>query len=49
MQHIGVPLDVKVSLDEFRQALGNSHYTARTLGHSRRLLLLYLAGHQNGE
>ncbi|XP_006820960.1 cilia- and flagella-associated protein 54-like [Saccoglossus kowalevskii] len=42
-----VPLDVTDSLTSLRDALDVSHYVARALQHSRKLLVLYLAGQQN--
>ncbi|XP_077980140.1 cilia- and flagella-associated protein 54-like [Glandiceps talaboti] len=42
-----VPLDIKDSLSTLREALDVSHYVARALQHSRKLMVLYLAGHQN--
>ena len=44
-----VPLDVSHGLQELRQSLSQTAYTARALQHSRRLLVLYLAGQMNGE
>ncbi|KAK6177089.1 hypothetical protein SNE40_015265 [Patella caerulea] len=44
---ISVPLDYEYSLDTLRQVLSKSHYSARALHHSRKLLVLYLAGQQN--
>ncbi|XP_059167715.1 cilia- and flagella-associated protein 54-like [Physella acuta] len=42
-----VPLDVDLSLATMRETLAQSHYTARALQHSRKLLCIYLAGQQN--
>ncbi|KAK7503699.1 hypothetical protein BaRGS_00005238, partial [Batillaria attramentaria] len=42
-----VPLDTSLSLASLRDTLEKSHYTARALQHSRKLLILYLAGQQN--
>ncbi|KAK7102964.1 hypothetical protein V1264_021114 [Littorina saxatilis] len=42
-----VPLDTNMSLETMRAVLGQSRYTARALHHSRKLLVLYLAGQQN--
>lgn len=42
-----VPLNINTSLSALREALDKSTYTARALRHSRRLLVLYLAGQQN--
>ncbi|XP_064633928.1 cilia- and flagella-associated protein 54-like isoform X3 [Lineus longissimus] len=47
MKNISVPLDVEASLDSLRVALDASQYTARALFHSRKLMVLYLAGQQN--
>ncbi|XP_055883699.1 cilia- and flagella-associated protein 54-like isoform X2 [Biomphalaria glabrata] len=44
-----VPLDIDISLKTFRETLSQSHYTARALQHSRKLLCLYLAGLQNAQ
>ncbi|ESO99725.1 hypothetical protein LOTGIDRAFT_238729 [Lottia gigantea] len=44
---ICVPLDYDYSLDTLRQVLDQSRYAARALRHSRKMLVLYLAGQQN--
>ena len=44
-----VPLDTSLSLETLRGILKQSRYTARALQHSRKLLILYLAGQQNCE
>ncbi|XP_074644089.1 cilia- and flagella-associated protein 54-like [Tubulanus polymorphus] len=46
-KNIRVPLDIDGSLNELCTALDKSQYTARALQHSRKLLVLYLAGQQN--
>lgn len=46
---VSVPLDVNKSLQALHQALELKHHTARSLDHSRQLLLCYLAGQQEGE
>ena len=46
---VSVPLDVNKSLQALHQALELKHHTARSLEHSRQLLLCYLAGQQEGE
>ncbi|XP_071960070.1 cilia- and flagella-associated protein 54-like [Antedon mediterranea] len=46
MKLVCVPLDVTDSLQNFRQALDTCYYTSRALQHSRKLLVLYLAGQQ---
>lgn len=46
---VSVPLDVNKSLQTLHQALDLKHHTARSLEHSRQLLLCYLAGQQEGE
>ncbi|XP_033102653.1 cilia- and flagella-associated protein 54-like isoform X3 [Anneissia japonica] len=46
MKLVCVPLDVADSLQNFRQALDICYYTSRALQHSRKLLILYLAGQQ---
>lgn len=46
---VSVPLDVNKSLQTLHQALELKHHTARSLEHSRQLLLCYLAGQQEGE
>ena len=43
-----VPLNVTQSLSALRETLGQSHYTARALRHTHKLLMLYLAGQMNG-
>ncbi|XP_064604908.1 cilia- and flagella-associated protein 54-like isoform X2 [Liolophura sinensis] len=48
-QLVSVPLDVMGTLESLRAALDQSNYTARALQHSRKLLVLYLAGQQNVE
>ncbi|PFX16137.1 Uncharacterized protein C12orf55-like [Stylophora pistillata] len=45
---VSVPLDVNKSLQALHQALELKHHTARSLDHSRQLLLCYLAGQQEG-
>ena len=49
LRNVCVPLDVNISLQSLREALDKSQYTTRSLQHSRRLLILYLAGQQNGK
>nr|XP_022298605.1 cilia- and flagella-associated protein 54-like isoform X4 [Crassostrea virginica] len=44
---VSVPLDVPLSLQTLREVLDKSQYTCRALHHSRKLLILYLAGQQN--
>ena len=46
---VSVPLDVNKSLQALHQALELKHHTARSLDHSRQLLLCYLAGQQEGK
>ena len=46
---VSVPLDINDSLQTLHQALDMKHHTARSLEHSRQLLLCYLAGQQEGE
>lgn len=46
---VSVPLDVPLSLQTLREVLDKSQYTCRALHHSRKLLILYLAGQQNSE
>ncbi|KAJ7381666.1 hypothetical protein OS493_039772 [Desmophyllum pertusum] len=43
---VSVPLDVNNSLQALHQLLELKHHTARSLEHSRQLLLCYLAGQQ---
>ncbi|CAC5396095.1 unnamed protein product [Mytilus coruscus] len=44
---VSVPLDIPHSLQTLRDVLDKSQYTSRALQHSRKLLMLYLAGQQN--
>ncbi|XP_056000170.1 cilia- and flagella-associated protein 54-like isoform X4 [Ostrea edulis] len=44
---VSVPLDIPLSLHTLREVLDKSQYTCRALHHSRKLLILYLAGQQN--
>ena len=46
---VSVPLDVPLSLQTLREVLDKSQYTCRALHHSRKLLILYLAGQQNSK
>lgn len=46
---VSVPLNINDSLQTLHQALELKHHTARSLEHSRQLLLCYLAGQQEGE
>ena len=46
---ISVPININDSLQALHQALDLKHHTARSLEHSRQLLLCYLAGQQEGE
>ncbi|VDH93978.1 Hypothetical predicted protein, partial [Mytilus galloprovincialis] len=43
---VSVPLDIPHSLQTLRDVLDKSQYTSRALQHSRKLLMLYLAGQQ---
>eukprot|EP00794_Sanderia_malayensis_P006315 gene6315-7038_t len=45
---VSVPLNIEDNLDRLHQLLDTKYYSARALEHSRRLLVLYLAGKQNG-
>ncbi|KAK3102398.1 hypothetical protein FSP39_011137 [Pinctada imbricata] len=44
---VSVPMDLTQSLESLRSVLDKSQYTSRALQHSRKLLVLYLAGQQN--
>ncbi|XP_021355787.1 cilia- and flagella-associated protein 54-like isoform X2 [Mizuhopecten yessoensis] len=46
-RNVSVPLDVPHSLSVLRTVFDKSQYTCHALQHSRRLLVLYLAGQQN--
>ena len=46
---VSVPLDITQSLETLRSVLDSSQYTSRALQHSRKLLILYLAGQQNSK
>ncbi|XP_069141650.1 cilia- and flagella-associated protein 54-like isoform X4 [Argopecten irradians] len=46
-KNVSVPLDVPHSLSVLRSVFDKSQYTCHALQHSRRLLVLYLAGQQN--
>ncbi len=46
---VSVPLDVEGNLERLHKLLDAKRYSARALEHSRRLLVLYLAGKQNGK
>ncbi|XP_068714673.1 cilia- and flagella-associated protein 54-like isoform X3 [Montipora foliosa] len=45
---VSVPININDSLQLLHQALEFKHHTARSLEHSRQLLLCYLAGQQEG-
>lgn len=45
---VSVPMNINDSLQSLHQALELKHHTARSLEHSRQLLLCYLAGQQEG-
>ncbi|XP_074609756.1 cilia- and flagella-associated protein 54-like isoform X1 [Acropora palmata] len=45
---VSVPININDSLQILHQALELKHHTARSLEHSRQLLLCYLAGQQEG-
>ena len=44
-----VPVDVEESMQRLHHMLDKKQYAARALEHSRRLMILYLAGKQNGK
>ena len=46
---VSVPLDIPLSLQTLRDVLDKSQYTCRALQHSRKLLMLYLAGQQHSK
>ena len=46
---VSVPININDSLQILHQALELKHHTARSLEHSRQLLLCYLAGQQEGK
>ena len=46
---VSVPININDSLQLLHQALEFKHHTARSLEHSRQLLLCYLAGQREGE
>ena len=43
-----VPLNVSETMQRLHEALNSKQYTSRALEHCRKLLLLFLAGKQNG-
>ena len=45
---ISVPLNLNVSFERLNEVLNAKQYTARALEHCRTLVLLFLAGKQNG-
>lgn len=45
---VSVPININDSLQILHEALELKHHTARSLEHSRQLLLCYLAGQQEG-
>ena len=45
---VSVPININGSLQALHEALELKHHTARSLEHSRQLLLCYLAGQQEG-
>ena len=49
MKLCSVPLDVPHSLSALRQTLSKSQYNSRALQHSRQMLVLYLAGQNQGK
>ena len=46
---VSVPININDSLQILHQSLELKHHTARSLEHSRQLLLCYLAGQQEGK
>ena len=46
---VSVPININGSLQALHEALELKHHTARSLEHSRQLLLCYLAGQQEGK
>ena len=45
---ISASLDIQGNLQRLHKVLDEKYYTARALEHSRKLLMLYLAGKQRG-
>ena len=43
-----VPMNINSNLDRLREVLNSKQYSARALQHCRKLIILFLAGKQNG-
>ena len=43
-----VPLNIQENMERLHQVLNSKQYSARALEHCRRLMMMYLAGKQNG-
>ena len=45
---VSVPIDINSNLEKLREVLNSKQYSARALEHCRKLMMLFLAGKQNG-
>ena len=48
MQLVSVPMNINENMERLAEALNSKQYSARALEHCRKLLILFLAGRQNG-